>query len=48
VSRQVGPAGATLFVAAKNLGDRVYITERLEGIMVGMPRSVQAGARWAF
>jgi Fe(3+) dicitrate transport protein len=48
VSRDVARASATVFLAAKNLRDTVYITERLEGIMVGMPRTVQAGLRWEF
>ena len=41
-------AGATLFVAAKNLTDRDYIADRTRGIRVGMPLLVQGGVEFAF
>ncbi len=39
---------ATLFVAAKNLTDETYIVDRTRGIQVGMPRTFQAGVKYAF
>ncbi len=39
---------ATFFIAAKNLGDRTYIVDRTRGIQVGMPRTFQAGLKYAF
>ena len=39
---------ATLFVTAKNLTDQTYIVDRTRGIQVGMPRTLQAGIRYAF
>jgi len=41
-------ANLTLFTTAKNLADKVYITDRTRGIQVGMPRLVQFGARYTF
>ena len=38
----------TLFVAAKNLTDQTYIVDRTRGIQVGMPRTFQAGLKYAF
>ncbi len=38
----------TLFVAAKNLTDETYIVDRTRGIQVGMPRTFQAGYKYAF
>jgi Fe(3+) dicitrate transport protein len=38
--------GVRVFVAARNLFDRIYITERRSGIMVGMPRMVRLGFQW--
>jgi Fe(3+) dicitrate transport protein len=47
--RQALPrAGATFFATAENLRNTVYITERIHGIMVGMPRRFTAGVEWAF
>ena len=40
--RQVG-RGTVLTLAIKNIADRVYITDRQEGIMTGMPRLVSMG-----
>lgn len=37
-----------LFAAAKNLTDKVYITDRSRGIMVGTPRTLQAGLKASF
>lgn len=48
VNQDIGTRGATLFLSARNLLDRVYITQRQEGIMVGMPRTVALGVRWDF
>ncbi len=39
---------ATFFVAAKNLTDETYIVDRTRGIQVGMPRTFQAGLKYAF
>ena len=39
---------ATIFVAAKNLTDETYIVDRTRGIQVGMPRTFQAGVKYAF
>lgn len=41
-------AGMTLFLDVKNFTDAVVITDRQEGIMVGMPRLATAGATWTF
>lgn len=39
---------ATLFVTAKNLTNQTYIVDRTRGIQVGMPRTLQAGIKYAF
>ena len=39
---------ATFFIAGKNLGDKTYIVDRTRGIQVGMPRTFQAGLKYAF
>jgi Fe(3+) dicitrate transport protein len=39
---------ATLFITAKNLTDHTYIVDRTRGIQVGMPRTFQAGIKYAF
>ncbi len=39
---------ATLFITAKNLTDQTYIVDRTRGIQVGMPRTIQAGIKYAF
>ena len=36
------------FLTAKNLADKVYITDRTRGIQVGQPRLVQVGVKYAF
>jgi Fe(3+) dicitrate transport protein len=38
----------TLFLAVKNLADKVYIVDRTRGILPGAPRLVQAGFRYDF
>jgi len=40
--------GASLFLTAKNLADRDYITDRTRGIRVGMPLLIQGGVEIAF
>lgn len=43
------PVGkATVFLAAKNISNETYIVDRTRGIQVGMPRTVQAGLKYAF
>ena len=39
---------ATFFVAGKNIADTTYVVDRTRGIQVGMPRTVQAGMKYAF
>jgi Fe(3+) dicitrate transport protein len=38
----------TLFAAAKNLGDKLYIADMSRGLIPGMPRTVQAGFEFRF
>ncbi|OYW32433.1 MAG: hypothetical protein B7Z51_03255 [Methyloversatilis sp. 12-65-5] len=38
----------SVFLTAKNLGDKTYIVDRTRGIQVGMPRLVFAGMRYSF
>ena len=40
--------GATLFLAVKNLTDRITIVDRTRGIQTGNPRLIQAGFKYAF
>lgn len=40
--------GLSLFVTAKNLGDKEYIVDRTRGIQTGLPRLVQAGLSYRF
>jgi Fe(3+) dicitrate transport protein len=42
------PYKTTIFVTGKNLFDKEYITDRTRGILTGMPRLVQVGARYDF
>ncbi|MDO9206597.1 TonB-dependent receptor domain-containing protein, partial [Methylotenera sp.] len=42
------PYKTTFFVTGKNLLDKDYITDRTRGILTGMPRLVQVGARYDF
>ena len=44
----LGKSGASVFLAAKNLTDRDYISDRTRGIRVGMPLLVQGGVEFAF
>ncbi len=45
---QLRQYGVTLFLAVKNLTDKVYIVDRTRGIIPGAPRLIQAGLRWDF
>ena len=38
----------TVFITAKNLFDKVYITDRTRGIQVGSPRLIQSGVEYRF
>jgi Fe(3+) dicitrate transport protein len=42
------PGNVTLFITAKNLLDRTFIVDRSRGIIPGIPRLVQAGAKVTF
>ncbi len=42
------PYKTTFFVTSKNLFDKEYIVDRTRGILTGMPRLVQVGARYDF
>jgi Fe(3+) dicitrate transport protein len=48
LNHRLAGAGAVLFVTGENLTGRLYITQRQEGIMVGMPRRFAAGVEWVF
>jgi len=48
VNYDLRPQRTTLFLALKNLADKTYIVDRTRGILVGSPRLVQAGLRYAF
>jgi len=39
---------STVFLTAKNLTDRLYISDRARGLLPGMSRLVQAGLRFSF
>ena len=41
-------ANLSVFATVKNLADQTSITDRTRGIQVGMPRLLQAGARYTF
>lgn len=41
-------AGVVLFISAANIGDRRFISSRVDGIQVGRPRQVFGGIRWDF
>lgn len=45
---RVSERGTTVFVTAKNLLDETFIVDRRRGVMVGMPRLVQAGVKFRF
>jgi len=36
------------FVTGKNLLDKTYVVDRTRGILVGMPRLIQMGVKYAF
>ena len=38
----------TIFAAAKNLGDKLYVADMSRGLIPGMPRVLQAGFEWNF
>ena len=42
------PYNTTFFITGKNLFDKDYITDRTRGILTGMPRLIQVGARYDF
>lgn len=42
------PYKTTFFITGKNLFDKDYITDRTRGILTGMPRLIQVGARYDF
>lgn len=42
------PYKTTFFIAGKNLFDKEYIVDRTRGILIGMPRLIQVGARYDF
>jgi Fe(3+) dicitrate transport protein len=48
LSYKYAPYNSTFFVAAKNLFDKDYITDRTRGILTGSPRLIQAGVRYDF
>ncbi len=43
VNYTLAPIGTTLFVTAKNLLDKVYVVDRVRGIIPGSPRLIQGG-----
>ncbi len=43
VNYTLAPIGTTLFITAKNLLDKVYVVDRVRGIIPGSPRLIQAG-----
>lgn len=43
VNYTLAPLKTTLFVTAKNLLDKVYVVDRVRGIIPGSPRLIQAG-----
>lgn len=43
VNYTLAPLRTTVFLTAKNLFDKVYVTDRVRGIIPGSPRLVQAG-----
>lgn len=47
-NRMVANGRATVFATADNIGNRVCITERVEGIIVGSPRRLAVGLEWVF
>ena len=48
INYKYAPYKTTLFITGKNLFDKDYITDRTRGILTGMPRLIQVGARYDF
>jgi len=48
VSWRVPRRGASVFLAVKNLDDRLFIVDRSRGILPSHPRLVQVGTSWRF
>lgn len=48
VSWHLPRRGASVFLAVKNLDDRLFIADRSRGILPGHPRLVQVGTSWRF
>lgn len=48
VNYTIPQTSLTVFVTAKNLFDKVYITDRTRGIQVGAPRLLQSGVEYKF
>ena len=48
VNYTIPQTSLTVFVTAKNLFDKVYITDRTRGIQVGSPRLLQSGVEYKF
>jgi Fe(3+) dicitrate transport protein len=48
LSYRMPTTGFGVFVAAKNLFDKVYIADRTRGILPGAPRLLQAGVEYSF
>jgi Fe(3+) dicitrate transport protein len=48
VSYKYAPYNTTFFITGKNLFDKDYITDRTRGILTGMPRLIQVGAKYEF
>lgn len=48
VNYKLPATGFGVFLAAKNLFDKVYIVDRTRGILPGAPRLVQAGVEYTF
>jgi Fe(3+) dicitrate transport protein len=48
VNYRLPARNVTLFVTAKNLLDRTFIVDRSRGVIPGIPRLVQAGAKMTF
>jgi Fe(3+) dicitrate transport protein len=45
---QVPNTGVTLFVAGKNLSDKLYVVDMSRGLIPGMQRTWQAGVEWQY
>jgi outer membrane receptor protein involved in Fe transport len=47
-AQRIATRDARVFARIYNLTDRLYIADRLEGIIVGTPRRIAAGVEWRF